>query len=47
MRSNGRAPPGFGGRDASCARARQANREDFIAFPDGSPAVPPPPEDEL
>jgi hypothetical protein len=28
-------------------RARDAKREDFIAFLDGSPAGPPPPGDEL
>jgi hypothetical protein len=29
------------------ARARRANRADFLAFLDGSPAVPPLPGDEL
>jgi hypothetical protein len=29
------------------ARARRANRADFIAFLDGSPSVPPLPGDEL
>ena len=29
------------------ARARQANREDFVAFLNGSPDVPPVPGDEL